>query len=285
MISLCPKSRLQFLTRFSISSVISFWNAIYSNPQNVVEFAGALYGDKTFLGSLYNALGPDGILISQLGEAPAMSDPSETHSRDKNRYTFVKTLNELGIKSTVEYTEAHCGFEAPWTFLVSFKSDETQERWVSSEAQVNLEIQKRSTRRKDGKLPFDYFDGATMVSYQHPGKARVTVFCRRDPAPDGCNGGFGYGYDPERENVPMSSLNVSTSLVGENAGRGVFTLVDIPANSYIGLETQVHPVVFEASAHPLIEKMENRSLFKYFHSGSLRAFMHGYGYHLELVSL
>ena len=265
--------------------VLAFYK--YSDPQNVVEFAGALYGDKSFLGSLYNALGPDGILISQVGEAPGMTDPSDTHSRDKNRNTFVETLNELGIESTVEYTEAHCGFDFPWTFLVSFKSARTQERWVSSEAQVNLEIQKRSTRRKDGRLPFDYFDGATMVSYQHTGKARATVFCRRDPAPDGCNGGYGYthGFDPQRENIPMSSLYVSRSLVGKNAGRGVFTLVDIPANSYIGLEKQVNPIEFEASAHPLIERMAYRSLFKSFHSGSLLAFMHGYGYYSKSVSL
>ena len=259
-----------------------------SDAWNVIEFTGGLYSDKTFLGSLYNALGPDGILISQGGQAPVMTNPSDTHSRrDKNRNTFVETLNELGIESTVEYTEAHCVFEFSWTFLVSFRSAETQERWGLSEAQVNLEIQKRSTRRKDGKLPFDYFDGATMVSYQHPGKARATVFCRRDPAPDGCDGDYGYthGFNPERENVPMSSLNVSTSLVGKNAGRGVFTLVGIPANSYIGLEKQVHPIEFEASAHPLIERMENCSLFEHFHSGSLLAFMHGYGYYVKSVSL
>lgn len=284
----CPHLGFTFSRAFLSPPLLSRFGILYSDPQNVVEFAGGLYGDKSFLGSLYNALGPDGILISQAGGAPAMTDPSDTHSRgDKNRNTFVETLNELGIESTVEYTEAHCGFESPWTFLVSFKSAETQERWVSGEAQVNLEIQKRSTRRKDGKLPFDYFDGATMVSYQHTGKARATVFCRRDPAPDGCNGGYGYtpGFDPERENVPMSSLNVSTSLVGKNAGRGVFTLVDIPANSYIGLEKQVQPIEFEASARPLIEKMEDCPLFECFHSGSLNAFMHGYGYYTKSVSL
>jgi hypothetical protein len=242
-----------------------------------------------FLGSLYNALGPDGILISQVGQAPEMTDPSDTHSRDKNRNTFVETLVKLGIESTFEYTEAHCGFEFPWRFVVSIKAARSQERWFSSEAQVNLEMQKRSTRRKDGGLPYDYFDGATMVSFQHISKASATVFCRRDPVPDGCDGDYGYGYthgyDPESENVPMLSLTVSKSMVGENAGRGVFALVDIPANSYIGLETQVVPIVFEASTYPLIEMMEDRPLFKDFHSGSLNAFMHGYGYSLKTVSL
>jgi hypothetical protein len=281
-----PKSRFQFLTRFSASSVC-FALAYYSDPQNVVEFAGALYGDSTFLSSLYNALGPDGILVSQVGEAPGIEDPSETHSRDKNRNTFVDTLVKLGIKSTVEYSEAHCGFDNPWTFLVSFKSAESPKRWISNEAQVNLEMQKRSIRRKDGELPFDYFDGATMISYQHTSKGSATVFCRRDVDTDGCNGVHGYthGFDPERENIPMSSLNVSKSLVGENAGRGVFTLVDIPANSYVGLETQVHPIIFEASTYPLIEKMENRSLFETYYLGSLYSFMHGYGYYTKSVSL
>jgi hypothetical protein len=232
---------------------------------------------------LYNALGPDGILISQVGQAPSMADPLDTHSRDNNRNTFVETLVELGIESTLEYTEAHCGFEFPWMFLVSFKSAWSQERWFSSEAQVNLEMQKRSTRRKDGALPFDYFDGATMVSYQHITKASAIVFCRRDPAPDGCGGGYGYthGYDPERENVPRSSLNVSKSLAGENAGRGVFTLVDIPENSYIDLEAQVVPIVFEAGTYPLIDQMRGNSLVE----RCLNAFMHGYGYFLTTVSL
>jgi hypothetical protein len=222
-----------------------------------------------------------------------MTNPSETQSRDKNRITFVQTLATLGIESTVEYTEAHCGFGSPWTFLVSFKSAESEERWVTSEAQVNLEMQKRSTRRKDGGLPFDYFDGATMVSYHHTGKASATVFCRRDPVPDGCDGGCGggcgyynHGFDPERENVPVSSLYVSNSLVGENGGRGVFALVDIPANSYIGLESMVNPIEFEASTHPLIENMaETNSLLEHFHSGSLYAFLHGYGYYSKSVSL
>lgn len=283
-----PRSRFQFLTRFSAASSLCCLVLAYnSDPQNVVEFAGALYGDNTFLGSLYNALGPDGILISQMGEAPSISNPSDTHSWDKNSNTFVDTLFKLGIESAVEYTESHCGFESPWTFFVSFKSAKSQERWFSSEAQVNLEMQKRSTRRKDGELPFDYFDGATMVSYQPTSKATATVFCRRDPVPDGCDRVYGYnhGFDPERENVPAPSFNVTKSLVGENAGRGVFALVDIPANSYIGLKEQVNPIVFEASTYPLIEKMENSSLFEHYYSGSLYAFMHGYGYHTKSVSL
>jgi hypothetical protein len=232
---------------------------------------------------VYNALGPDGILISQVGEAPDMSSPSEEHSVGKHRHVFIETMVDLGFEGILDYSESHCGFDFPWNFFVSFKSAESQSRWFSSEAQINLEVQKRSIRQRDGQSPFVYFDGATMLSYQHPDIASATVFCRRDPAPKGCGEGPS-GYDPEIENIPLSALKISKSHVGENAGRGVFSLVDIPVNSYIALESMVHPIRFGASAIVLVESLAKQSLFKDFWIGVVESFMHGYGYYTTSVS-
>jgi hypothetical protein len=122
-----------------------------------------------------------------------------------------------------------------------------------------------------------------MLSYQHPDIASATVFFRRDPAPKGCGEGP-RGYDPEIENIPLSSLKVSKSHVGENAGRGVFSLVDIPVNSYIALESMVHPIRFGASSIALVESLKEQFLFEDFWIGVVEAFMHKYGYYVTLVS-
>lgn len=250
-----------------------------------MEFAGALYGDNTFLGSLYNALGPDGILIAQVGEAPDLSYPSDQYGISKNRFVFIETLMKLGFESIFDYIEPHCGFEFPWNFFVSFKSAQlNSERWFSSETQFNVEMHKRSVRRRDGQSPFEYFDGATMLSYQRPTKASVSVFCRQTPTPEGCHDV--HGFDPEALNIPKSSLKLAKSLVGENAGPGVFTMVDVPENSYIALETVINRI----KIHPIQEKLiyilvdTKNKVFELTGVGNLFVLLCGYSATSNMVS-
>lgn len=212
-----------------------------------------------------------------------MSSPSEEHSVNKHRFLLINTMVDLGFEGILDYSDSHCRSDVPSNFLVSFKSFESQLRWSTSEAQTNLEMQKRSIRQRDGQSPFDYFDGATMLSYQDPDKASATVFCRQDPVPAGCQAGP-YGYDPESENIPVSSLKVSKSGVGENAGRGVFSLVNIPANSYIALEAMIHPIKFRASSISLVNSLGGHSLFENFWMGAVEVYMEGYGYSSTRVS-
>lgn len=74
-----------------------------------------------------------------------------------------------------------------------------------------------------------------MASYQVPPRTVENVFCRRQPSPLSCTNDE-YILNPEHPNVPVSLLEVKASTVGENAGRGLFTKVDILKDSFIGGE-------------------------------------------------
>jgi hypothetical protein len=60
-------------------------------------------------------------------------------------------------------------------------------------------------------------------------------------------------------NFDISSVEVRTSEAGEKAGRGVFALKDIPANSYVGLETATYNVDFPPLTYALILDMHRES--------------------------
>jgi hypothetical protein len=101
-----------------------------------------------------------------------------------------------------------------------------------------------------------------------------TVFCRRNPTPTECL--KGYHLDPEYPNVPASALEVKKSSVGENAGRGVFTKVDIPKNVYLSLETGAHNVLFMPSTCALIVALEEEANDKQLEA--LDVYMDNYGF-------
>jgi hypothetical protein len=103
-----------------------------------------------------------------------------------------------------------------------------------------------------------------------------------------------HGYNPYTANVPITDLYVSRSKAGERAGRGVFTSVDIPPNTYVGLETTVYGVMYEWKSSELIEQMKNSNsnnnnnnnnmtIININHRGSiLYVFGEAYGYSAHL---
>jgi hypothetical protein len=179
--------------------------------------------------------------------------------------------------------QSHCGFRAPWTLLVAFKSYETRARWYSTAAEIDLEVVKRRVRTKSGTNPFKYFDGATMVSYQVPPKAMEIVYCRQDPTPEECEDGY-HTYDPEEPNIPIDSFEVKMSEEGEHVGRGVFTKVDIPEDAYLSAETSCYPVRFLPNTKEMIETLVTQ--FNDTRLVTLDAYMSGYGFNSQsLVSI
>jgi hypothetical protein len=248
-----------------------------SDPQNVVDFAKALYGDSSFLGALYQALSHDGILITQVGNAPSRGEEAEHLSTNINRVIYSRSLAMQGFQSIADYTEDHTGFEEPWYFYAAFKDLSLRANWMASEAELNLKIQKRAIRTIDGTSPFDYFDGATMKMYQYPSQASVDLFCRREPTPVGCDRSD-HGFDPRMPNYSEESFNVSTSLAGNYAGRGVFAKASIPRGSYLMLESTVYPITMDVSSTSLISRMRYHPIADEYCNLVLEAFAHGYGY-------
>jgi predicted methyltransferase len=79
---------------------------MYSDPQGLIDFAGALYTDRSFYLSLFKGLSEDGILISQVGEALAVDDkPRRVHRRQAYRAGFVRGLIDIGFEGVRDYQE------------------------------------------------------------------------------------------------------------------------------------------------------------------------------------
>mmetsp|Transcript_21922 Transcript_21922/g.52175 ORF Transcript_21922/g.52175 Transcript_21922/m.52175 type:complete len:861 (+) Transcript_21922:178-2760(+) len=211
------------------------------DPQIQKDFVDALYDEGPFLKSIPNALSNDGIFISQVGEGATMDNAAEQYTDDKNRHRLVDTLSKLGFSTIRSYTDnGHSGFSSPWQFVIAFKRPDTKAEWFANPALVDLKIRTRSMATVDGGSPFKFFDGATMQSYYYPSKTIAEVFCR-DSESRHCK--EGHGFDLSRENLPMSTVELQESSIGDNAGKGVFAKVDIPSNSYIGLDEYVSSAV------------------------------------------
>ena len=244
------------------------------DPQNAVDFVEALYGDGAFLNSLYNSLTDNGVLLTQVGEAVYINDVSETYPENYNyqRYMYEKGLKNQGFQVVMQYEEPRAGFDGIWSFYAAFKNDSSRARWQMNEAQLNLEIRKRSIRmvETDGKLleegemsnPFEVFDGPTMATYQHPSKAAQVVYCMRDPQPYGCTTSIQdhlqdkayyepMGFDPEIPNVSADNFAV---VLGERGdGTGLVSRVAIPEKSYLMLEQSIHDVRIAPTTSSIIE--------------------------------
>ena len=216
------------------------------DPQIQKEFVDALYDGGPFLKSLPNALKENGILISQVGQANSIRDPSGEFSIDKNRIKFIESLVSLGFPAIRDYEESHNGFEAAWQFVAAFKDFDNKGEWFADSSLVDLKIHQRGMITKSGGSPFHFFDGVTMQSYRYPSKGSEVAFCRLRPQLEDCKNG--HGFDPELRDIPLTSLEVKTSSLGENVGRGVFAKERIPQNSYIGLAKLINSIYINPNA-------------------------------------
>ena len=242
------------------------------DPQDNIEFADALYNNDVFLNAIYEALTDEGVLVLQLGESPHNSDPSE-QTNNKNRHHIMNMIEEVGFQSMHIYEESHCGFGYPWSFLVACKSDKCRYHWYMNEAEIDVQIHYRMMRTKSGSSPLRYFDGATMKSYQDPPKAWETLYCRREPFPEHCNDYR--GYSKSIKNYGIDNFEVRMNSIGDGAGRGVFSKVEIPQGSLIAAEESHKKVHF---AHATAYLLEKRSSSFQSASGLGKVLDYAYGY-------
>jgi hypothetical protein len=221
-----------------------------------------------------------GVLTAQVGEGSSLADPPEIYSKDKNRIKFVNNLASLGFESILEYDDGlRSGFfDSPWKIMVAFKDFHTRAEWFKNEALVQLKIHQRILPSKNGELLLRYFDGPLMVASQYPSKASEVVFCLGHPDVRECLDG--HGFDPEREHIPISSIEVKQSSLGENAGRGVYAATDIPNMSYIGLDKLVPAVYADPQTFDLMDRGMNRVDWVYDHwwGETLEFYVNGYGH-------
>ena len=215
----------------------------------ITAFSDFLYGHEGFISALSNALGESGILISQFGKDVKFNTAGAQVSPRITEYDFMENLKEYDFLKIEDYAEGHGGFLGVMKFKIAFKCRSCFTQWHSNQAMIDLAIKDRAMVAVDGngsKL-FRFFDGATMIGYQITSRVVENVFCREIPTPAFCEAS--HGFNPYTTNIRLSSLEVKTSLI-PNAGRGVFTKIDIPKGSFFGLEEVSHNViVMPASVH------------------------------------
>ena len=263
------------------------------DPQNAVDFVKAIYGEGSFMDSLYNSLTENGVMVTQVGQAVSMHDTAETYPGhyDNQRAEYESALKNQGFEVVMHYEEMRGGFNDIWSFYAAFKHDSIRRRWFRNEAQIDLDIHKRAVRRREPNPSdpldeceqdnlFQWFDGTTMVTYQYPSKDSQVVYCKRDPQPYGCitdinnrnhytpyvdNGRSAsgqrihrpfyepLGFDPDIPNYTVDKFMVSKS--GDNSK--LVSRVPIPENSYLMLEQTVHEVRVSPITSSLIDAMDN----------------------------
>jgi SET domain len=212
-----------------------------------------LSGDEVFVRSLSNALGEEGILVSQFGEDVKFNSAGANFSPRVTEHNFIEKLKDHAFTKIEDYAESHGGFLAVWKYKIAFKCIEcSYYLWHSNQATIDLEIRKRTLPVVDGSKEnlLRFFDGATMIGYQYPSRVVENVFCRDFPTPEYCD--KMHGYDPDINNLYLSSLEIKASLI-PNAGRGVVTKIDVPKGSYVVLDETTSNVLVMPTTTELIQ--------------------------------
>jgi hypothetical protein len=181
----------------------------------------------------------------------------------------------------IDFDFRHPQTTKAWSYAIAFKSKKTEARWHLTEAHVHLEIHRRihHHHKGDGGDPFGTtFDSLIPQAIEFPSKASAKHFCRQFGKDDpDCQ--MGHGLDPTVTDIPVELLAVQKSQVGENAGRGVFSKVDISEGSYLGVESSSHFVATNwktwALMLHLLERIED--LYEGNGAGILFYYFDGYG--------
>jgi hypothetical protein len=219
----------------------------------------------------YSRMSSDGILIMDLGV-------------DRTRYlSKIDELIDAEFEFILDYEVQHNGKQTPSIYTVAFKSSRTRARWHLNEAHFNVEIHRRIRHTSaHSYLQFEYFDSAAMTPIEFPSKASEVAYCKNRPTSEKCQ--EGHGFDPEILDFPVELLKAQKSSMGEGAGKGVFTTVDIPAGSYIGSKSLSHVVRNQWKTNELMDSLQTHNvIFREFEGGEITHFyFDGQGYTSEL---
>jgi hypothetical protein len=210
-----------------------------------VEFSDLLYGNANLIEAFSRALGDKGVFAVQIGEAVKPTGTATQFHR------FVEGLVDADFASVFDYTESHGRFLAPWQFIVALKDSNMRARWFRNEAELQLDMYKRSNG-----LSLRFFDGATFMTYQFSSRISEEAWCKsnREECADG------HGFDPYLADRKESSYRVGRSSVA-NGGRGVFTKEKIAKGSYLGIEECVNGIFVPPNTFEILEDFENEDSY------------------------
>jgi hypothetical protein len=202
----------------------------------------SLYNDPLFLDAMYDSLTEDGVMAVHIGKSHIIHDPKPDIGVSAPREHFLRLLeNHDGTAAMMVYEEGHNGFDEPHMFLVVCKNSTCRSRWNAETMVIDEEIHDRLRETKNNEAALIHFDGSTQRSYHVPPKTWETVYCRREPSPFECafrdldksKGFFEISLNEDGSPASDSSFEVKKITTGAGETSGIYTLVDIPAGSYI----------------------------------------------------
>lgn len=159
----------------------------------------------------------------------------------------------------------------PYQFIIAKKDISLLSYRMSTEAETMLAIRKAElvyndvddyiknnneynhNDYKDKNIPYIHFDAATMQTYEFPSRIMEDMWCidvySTMNETDHC---FQYQtFDPSIPVIPSSAFEVRTSTVA-NGGRGVFSINNVPKDTYIGLKDMVQGMFVPPVAYALL---------------------------------
>jgi hypothetical protein len=237
-----------------------------------------------------------GILVCHIGAAETMNDLpisflNVTNDVYQNHWsTLIKRLqHEIGYKHIIDYVEVQ------QKFVIAMKCSQCRSNWLWNEAEWQIQILHRIISSKNNEISMlSYFDGASMMQYQFTSRIVEEVWRRNENDDDRNNDDddddnnndvwSGHGYDPEKINVPLSSLEVRMSNVA-NGGRGVYTTQKILKGSIMFLEDCVEGMFIPSTTFASLRRMYNEMKYKNisdFWEVVFEGYVYGYGWSLHV---
>jgi hypothetical protein len=223
----------------------------------------------------FGRLASDGIMVTHIGTAPSLVGVGYNLGSFQDR---IHAVVEAGFPRVIDFDFRHPRTTKAWNYAIAFKSKKTEARWHLTEAHVQLEIHRRVRHHHNGGDPFGNFDSLISQAIEFPSKASAEHFCRHFGEDDfDCQ--RGHGLDPTVTDIPVELLKVQKSQVGENAGRGVFSTVNIAPGSYLGVESSSHLVAAHWKTWTLMLHLYERIEALYEGNGAviLLYYFDGYG--------
>lgn len=224
---------------------------------------------------LYEVLSKDGIVVTQLGRSPQSYDPPSRHFKNNE---IISYLVEQGyMQSAFQYESFYQRYAIPWSYVAMCKSRASNARWFLNSAEIDVSLHKRFMRTHSQKPSVSYYDAPVMRTIQVPPRAFETVYCRNEDAPLECQSLSTY---PTFSNAGVNSFEVRQSTIGEGAGRGVFSIVDIPQDTLMALEMAQLNVRLYPNTKGIVETYADAFGEEFEHIGpyAVYSYMYAYGF-------
>ncbi|KAL3941400.1 MAG: hypothetical protein SGBAC_004229 [Bacillariaceae sp.] len=209
---------------------------------------------SSYVGSVMQALSPDGVLMLSLGQAPTVLHPRGDVGHFAGYEKLFQTLERLDDVASMTVFEEDftlSGFSSemvPHAFMLVCKSAKCRQRFRSNpELIIERELPERYSLRPNNNnnkpsstistsstttSTLEYYDGAVHSRLQVPPKAYETIYCRREPMPIECTY-RSLDFSKPLFEFDTTSTDQSAFEVIKDDNARVVAKVDIPKGSYI----------------------------------------------------